>query len=158
MTHKIRFAIVVAVFGLVPQLASAEAVCVTQPRTHLRKGPSAQDAVTWTVSENMPLLRLSQKGSWSQVRDLDGQVHWVPSKSVSSRRNCAVIKSKVAKLRRGPDPKEPTADLEVVEKYTPFQKVDRDGEWLLVQDEYNGRYWVNETNVWLPLTRASVSF
>jgi SH3-like domain-containing protein len=162
MTHKIRFAIAVAALGLITVFAStsahAEAVCVTQPHTNLRKGPSAKDPVSWTVSENMPLLRLAQKGGWSQVRDLDGQVHWVQSQNLSVRRSCAVIKSKSAKLRRGPNPKEPTADLEVVDKYTPFQKVDRDGDWLLVQDEYNGRYWVNETNVWLPLTRASVSF
>lgn len=158
MTHKIRFAIVMGVCALLPVIANAEAVCVTQPLTSLRKGPSTKEPVTWTVSENMPLLRLSQKGSWSQVKDLDGQVHWVQTKVLSSRRSCAVIKSKNAKLRRGPGPKEPTADFEVADKYTPYQKIDRDGAWILVQDEYNGRYWVNETNVWLPLTRASVSF
>ncbi|MEK7355586.1 MAG: SH3 domain-containing protein [Bdellovibrionota bacterium] len=158
MTQIVRLAIFTCALALVPQLANAEAVCVTQAHTSLRRGPSSKDAVTWTVSENMPLLRISQKGSWSQVKDLDGQVHWVTSKSLSSRRSCAVIKSKNAKLRRGPGPKEPTADLEVADKYTPFQKIDRDGAWLLVQDEYNGRYWVNETNVWLPIVRASVSF
>jgi SH3-like domain-containing protein len=158
MTHKIRIALAVALTGLIPMFAHAEAVCVTQPHTNLRKGPTSKDPVTWTVSENMPLLRISSKGTWSQVKDLDGQVHWVPSKNLSSRRSCAVIKSKTAKLRRGPGPQEPTADLEIADKYTPFQKIDRDGAWLLVQDEYNGRYWVNETNVWLPLVRASVSF
>ena len=151
-------AALVAFLAFAPNFARAEAVCVTQPHTSLHKGPSVKDPVTWTVSENMPLLRLDIKGQWSKVQDLDGQVHWVQSRVLSSRRSCAVIRTKTAKLRRGPGPKEPTADMEIADKYTPFQKIDRDGAWLLVQDEYNGRYWVNETNVWLPLVRASVSF
>ena len=165
MTLQIRSPFVFSLISMVAlavlgatQAAHAEAVCVNKNKTALHQAPSSSSAVTWTVSENMPLLRVAQKGSWSQVKDLDGQLHWVQSNAVTSRISCAVVKTRVAKLRRAPGSHQPAAEFESADKYTPFRKVDRDGSWVLVQDEYKGRYWVNESNVWIPVVRTSVAF
>jgi SH3-like domain-containing protein len=142
----------------ISQRALAEPVCVVVPKANLRTGPNTKSPISWTVAQNMPLMRVEDKNGWSQVVDLDGNKHFVPSKSVSTKISCAVIKTKTAKLRKGPGSGKPEADLAIAEKYTPFRKLDRDGAWLLVQDEYRGKYWVNETNVWIPLNRSHIAF
>jgi SH3-like domain-containing protein len=138
--------------------ALAEPVCVVKPIVNMRKGPGTQHDITWKVAQNMPLMRLSAKGGWSQVRDVDGETHWILSSNVSSRVNCAVIKNKSARLHRIISPKALSAELAYVEKYTPFRKLDRDGAWVLVQDEYKGKYWVHETSIWMPMDRAKITF
>jgi SH3-like domain-containing protein len=157
-TRSVAGSIVVCAFVLFPLAAKSEPVCVTAPKAALRSAPNLKGPVTWVVSQNMPLMRIENKNGWSQVIDLDGNKHWVSSKSISTKISCAVIKTKTAKLRRGPGVTKPEAELAIAERYTPFRKLDRDGSWLLVQDEYAGKYWVSETNVWIPITRSHIAF
>jgi SH3-like domain-containing protein len=157
-----RFAIITISLFL-PFYAGAEPICVTQNRVDLRKGPGMKHPVSWAVARNMPLLKVSEKKDekkrrWFQVQDLDGETHWVLASAVSRRVNCAVIRSKQARLRRGPGKGFPAAELISVDRYTPFRRLERDGEWLLLQDDYQGRYWVHETNVWIPVIRSKVAF
>ena len=145
----------------IPQLAGAaddEPVCVTQAKVKLRRGPGANYPVSWIVSQNMPLLKIGQQKSWYQVRDLDGAKHWINASAVSRRITCAVIKSRTAKLRTGPGKEFPSADLAFVDRYTPFKKIDRDGEWVQIQDEYQGKYWVHEDNIWIPIVHTQMAF
>lgn len=153
--------LVALIFGLLPALALAfesEPVCVVKPGVSLRQGPGKSYAVTWTVPKFMPFLKVDQKGQWLKVRDLEGDVHWVHKSLVSSRTSCAVVKTKVARLRRGPGAAEPLADFSKVDRYTPFKKIDRDGEWVKVRDEFSGTYWVHENNIWIPMARTKVAF
>lgn len=138
--------------------AAAEPVCVVRSKANLHRQPSAKSSVSWKVPKYMPLFRIDTKGAWSKVQDLDGEVHWIASRAISKKISCAVVRTKTAKLRKGPGSNAPLADLASVDKYTPFMKVDRDGEWIQVRDDYNGQYWVNETNVWIPMSRTRVSF
>ena len=136
----------------------AEPFCVIKSRVELRKGPSSKYAKTWSVPKYMPLFKLEQKGSWVKVQDMDGQSHWVRANALSKKISCAVVKTKTAKLRRGPGPDQPLAEFSSADKYTAFLKTDRDGEWIQVKDDFNGSFWVHETNVWMPVARARVSF
>ena len=126
--------------------------------TTLRKGPGLSFPVSWAVPKYMPLLKVDQKGAWFKVQDLDGEIHWVLSKAVSRKMACAVVKTKVAKLRKGPGSNQPLADLASVDKYTPFRKLDRDDDWVKVEDDFRATYWVHETNVWIPVSRTRVEF
>lgn len=103
-------------------------------------------------------MSLERKGSWLKVQDLDGQIHWVKSDAVSSKVSCAVVKTKTAKLRQGPGTDKPLADLSTASKYTSFLRVDRDGEWIQVKDDFEGTSWIHETNVWIPTVRTKISF
>lgn len=143
---------------LFARAVAEEPVCIIKANVNLRKGPSAKSAVSWAVPKYMPLMKLEKKGSWLKVQDLDGQVHWVRSKMTSARVNCAVVKTKTAKLREKPSASSPLADLSQVNKYTAFLRTDRDGEWLQIKDDFGGSFWIHETNVWLPTIRAKVSF
>lgn len=133
-------------------------VCVSRSRASLRSGPGANHTVTWVVARYMPFLQVAKKGPWLKVQDLDGEFHWINKNQVSSSLSCAVVKTKTAKLRRGPGHDQPLAGLSSVDRYTPFQKIDRDDEWIKVRDDYRGTYWVHETNVWIPLSRTSIHF
>lgn len=140
---------------------ASEPICVIQPNVVLRKGPGKNFATSWSVPKFMPLLKIDlksdKKGTWYKVQDLEGETHWVSSKSVSRKTACAVVKTKTAKLRMGPGPGHPLADLTSVDRYTPFKKTDRDGEWIQVRDSFSGVYWVHETNVWIPVVRTKMS-
>ncbi len=150
--------VLIAFSSLASLEARAEAVCVVKPNVSLRKEPKPKAAVSWAVPRFMPLMIVGQQGKWAKVQDLEGETHWVLRSNLSSRTSCAVVRTKTAKLRKGPGHDQPPADLARVDKYTPFKKVDRDGEWVKVQDDFNVSYWVHETNIWIPMNRTSVTF
>lgn len=138
--------------------ADAEPVCIKRANVTLRRGPGEKFASTWTVPKYMPFLQVDKKGKWLKVRDLDGETHWVRKENVSQKLNCLVVKTKVAHLRKKPSATEPLADLSTVDKYTPFRKVDRDGEWLKVRDDDAGTFWIHEDKVWIPMVRSRLGF
>jgi SH3-like domain-containing protein len=146
--------VIVSVCG--PELARA--LCVTAPIAKLRAGPSVDHRVTWTVGQYMPLREIGKKGSWYQVQDMDGEKHWIHRESVSTKIQCVAVKAKVATLRKGPGRKFPASEIPTVDKYTPFLKIQREGDWLQVQDEYRETYWVADNQVWWPVTRMAIKF
>jgi len=155
---RAAFSVVALMVVMTCPAQAAEPVCVTANKARLRKGPGEKHPVGWTVAQNMPLLKVSQKGSWAEVKDLDGQTHWIFSSSISGRASCAVIKSKSAPLRSGPGASHPYAEMSLADRYTPFKKIGREGAWVLLQDDYRGKFWVYETNLWIPTNRTSVVF
>jgi SH3-like domain-containing protein len=153
-------ALILASFMILPTVccADVEPVCVSKANVTLRRGPGEKYAATWTVPKYMPFLQIDKKGKWVKVRDLDGESHWVRRDKVSQRMSCLVVKARVAHLRKGPGSQEPIADLSTVDKYTPFRKLDRDGEWLKVRDDVAGVYWIHEDSVWIPMVHSRVEF
>lgn len=133
-------------------------VCVVVPRASMRAEPSMKSEVTWTVTQNMPLMRLEKKGNWTYVEDIDGEKHWIQSSAVSGRVACAVVKSKTARLRKAPAANAPLAEIPIVDKYTPFRRLAGEGEFFEVVDEFGGRYWINEQNIWYPVKKMQIKF
>jgi SH3-like domain-containing protein len=156
--RRIRYWFATLFILLSSQLVRAEPVCVTIANAKLRKGPGAKHAVDWTVAQYMPLLRLKEQKGWSQVQDLEGKKHWIASTSLTTKYSCAVIKSRSAKLRQGPGSEFPESDYPEAIRYAPFKKVERDGAWLMVQDEYRSGGWVSEDSVWIPVSRTRIAF
>jgi len=140
------------------QAGAESAVCVQTKNAQLRKGPGTNFPVTWAVGQYMPFLKVGEKGSWSQVKDLDNQTHWVITRALTQKYGCAVVKTKQARLRRGPSTRSPASEPELVDRYTPFKKIDREGSWIRVQDDHKTDYWVSETQVWIPTVKTTVTF
>ncbi len=139
--------------------AGAEvAVCVLAKNAQLRKGPGTHFPVTWAVGQYMPFLKVGEKNGWAQVKDLDNQTHWVIARVLTQRFGCAVVKTKQARLRRGPSPRSPASEPELVDRYTPFKKIDREGSWVRVQDDHKTEYWVSESQLWIPTVKTTVTF
>ena len=124
----------------------------------MRSKPSTKGAIVWTVGKYMPLLQVGSKGGWLKVKDLDGKVMWIFKSLVSSRIDCAVIRKPTSILRTGPGTAKPATPLARAHKYTPFKKLDRDGPWLHLQDDYGRKHWTYETNVWEPLEYSKLSY
>ncbi|MCJ8276666.1 MAG: hypothetical protein HRT44_10540 [Bdellovibrionales bacterium] len=140
----------------IPNYSSA--LCVIKDQANLRMKPSSKSKLAWTVGKYMPLKEVKQKGDWYLVKDFEGKRMWIWSKLVSDRIDCAVIKVNTSILRSGPGKKFAKTALGTAHKYMPFKKLDRDGAWLKLQDDYGYRHWVYENNLWEPLEYAQMSF
>lgn len=134
------------------------AICVSATQANLRTEPSANGKVIWTVGKYMPLMALEQKGDWIQVRDLDGQKSWVHGGLVTDEFDCAVVKITKSTLRKGPGTQFAKTPLSIAHKYMPFKKVDRDGAWLHIEDDYGFKHWVYENNLWEPLAYTQLNY
>ncbi len=146
------------VFSLLVIFSSiAEALCVSAGKAVLRAGPGTQYRETWTVGKFMPLKFKSQKGSWYEVSDLDGKSHWVFAGAVTEDFSCVAVKVPYVLLRQGPGENSLPASFKIADKYFPYKKLRREDEWIELEDDFGGQYWVKDTFVWWPVSYSKVS-
>lgn len=136
--------------------AQSYATCVSNNEVALKSKPDGK--TSWIVGRYMPLIELSRKGAWIQVSDVDNTKHWIHARNLTSKFNCVIVKSDTANLRLGPGTQYPLTPLSYVRKYSSFKKIDRDEEWIKVQDEFGQVHWLHEKMVWEPRVRTKVSF
>ncbi len=149
---KIGNFLILFLFGM-----QASALCVTTDRANLRKGPGVEFKITWTVGKFMPLKKISRKGGWYKVQDVDNETHWIQTSVVSEALSCVVVKSKTAVLRQGASVNSAPAEFTVVDRYTPFKKLERNGEYIQVTNEYES-FWIKDSAVWYPVNKMVLSF
>ncbi len=106
----------------------------------------------------MPFMRFERKNSWVRVEDLEGESHWALARNLSDATSCVVVRAQIATLRKAPSTSAPTTDIRTVDKYTPFKKLELDGDWIKVEDEAGHQAWVHQSNLWRPLKLQSVVF
>ncbi len=106
----------------------------------------------------MPFMKISQWGNWLQVEDLDGEKHWIAANHVAYGGQCVVVKTKQAVLRQGPGQKFLSTEFGQAEKYMAFKKINREAEWIQVEDDYHMKYWMNEKSLWLPIKTTRLEF
>jgi SH3-like domain-containing protein len=139
--------------------APAQALCVSAFQTRLRAEPSSSAKITWVVGRYMPLVEVERRGGWIKVRDVDGDSHWVPSGDVSGRERCVVVKVQFAGLRTGPGATQPLAEIQAVDRYTAFKRLEADPEeWFHVEDETGSKFWISASAVWRPTTVSRIGF
>jgi len=80
----------------------AKPICVTGSEANLRVGPGTNHRISWEVKRYMPLVRVSRKGDWIKVRDVDGDIHWIFQKLVSRKVRCVTVKNSRARIRKKP--------------------------------------------------------
>ena len=157
MFTKLRYGVLVSVF--MPQLVFG--LCVTANKAYLRNGPGKSFQKTWTVGKYTPLLEVNRKGGWIEVRDQDGETHWVFRTLVSDGDlRCLSVKGEVAALRQGPGKAYPFSDLQTVDRYTSFKimDMDEDGKCYYVADTFGQKFWIHRSSVRRPVRTTSVSF
>ncbi|MCC6138207.1 MAG: hypothetical protein IT287_06220 [Bdellovibrionaceae bacterium] len=150
-----RFALLMAVIFLYTHV---HAVCVSDNEVELKVKPDAKAKSSWVVGRYMPLVEIGRKGAFRQVSDMDGSKHWIHARHLTSKYNCVIVRSDTANLRLGPGTQYPQTDLSYVRKYAVFKKVDRDEEWIKVQDEFGQYHWMHEQTLWEPRLRTKVTF
>lgn len=124
------------------------AVCVQVEKADLHYGPSTKHQKTWEVYRHMPFQKLSTQSGWMRVKDVDGDIHWIPSKLVTSKYKCAVVKVKTANLRTGPGTKYATVPWGPAQKYYAFKIIEEKGKWFRVEDAAGGKAWIHGDLIW----------
>ena len=127
----------------------ADALCVTVPEANLRSGPGTNYEKTWEVFKYMPFKKLSQKGNWYKVQDVDGDMHWIYRKLVTGKFECAVVKVDKANVRSGPGTKFDKKYFSPSLKYDSYKVLTRKGKWVKVLDEFGETAWIFRKLVWI---------
>lgn len=127
----------------------ASALCVTASKANLRGGPGSRYATSWTVGKYMPLKQLSRKGNWYQVKDVDGDRHWIHRSLVSASMRCAVVKSKTAHMRSGPSTRNAKQPWSPVSRYYTGKVMQSKGRWVKVQDYEQDTGWIAKSLLWI---------
>lgn len=132
-------------------------VCTKKPAT-LKVEPSSKAKTSWLVGRYMPFIVVQKKGTWIQVKDLEGEPHWVRRIDVSSNLDCVVVKVQIARLYREPANNQPSEMPAHVDRYTPFRRLHAQPGWYQVQDDAGRKSWIKADHVWRPVTIEGISF
>ena len=151
MTRRWRHGALLAVAACLLALpgSGALAACVSVPTANLRAGPGTGHAVQWKVFRYMPVQVMKRRGDWMQVRDVDGDQHYVHRKLLSHQLRCAVVKAPTANVRRGPGTHFAPTAISPVERYYAFRVLKTTRRWARVQDEVGNRGWVARSLLWI---------
>lgn len=138
--------------------ANSWSLCVTQNNTNLRASPSSKAAITWTVSKYTPLIEIKRASGWVQVQDMDGEIHWIGEKNVTTRMVCVMVQTRTTKLHRAPGSQGEVADIRLADRYTSFKRVDQKEQWSEVEASWGETYWIHENTLWRPLRVNKFNF
>jgi SH3-like domain-containing protein len=112
----------------------------------LYDAPSAKGGKLYVAPRGMPVEVILTYGTWTKVRDMTGDLSWVESKDLLTRRN-VIVRVANAKIRASADESAPlvfTADknvlLEMAETVT--------GGWLKVKHRDGQIGYVQVSEVW----------
>lgn len=128
---------------------SVNALCVNVPEANLRSGPGTKYEKTWEVFKYMPFKRLSKRGNWFKVQDVDGDRHWIYRKLVTGKFNCAVVKVDKANIRSGPGTRYREKHFSPALMYDAFKVLTRKGKWVKIVDEFGEKGWIFRKLLWI---------
>ncbi len=141
--------LIVIIFSFLVLYDYAHALCVNVPEANLRSGPGTKYEKTWEVFKYMPFKKVTDKGSWYKVQDVDGDTHWIYKKLVTSKIECAVVKTDTANIRTGPGTNFSKNALSPALKYDSFKVVQRKSSWVKVMDEFGDTGWIFRKLLWI---------
>ncbi len=127
----------------------AFALCVNSQEANVRQGPGTNFKKTWEVFKYMPFKKVSKKGAWYKVKDVDNDIHWIYGKLITTSFKCAVVKVDKANIRSGPglnfDKKAASPAL----KYDSFKVEKTNTLWVKVEDEFGDTGWIYKKLLWI---------
>ena len=127
----------------------ANALCVNVSEANLRKGPGTNYKITWQVTKYTPLKKISKKGNWYKVKDVDGDEHWIYRKLVTDKFRCAAVKVDEANIRTGPGLEFEKTSISPAVKYESFKVEKIKGSWVRVKDEFGFTGWMFRKLLWI---------
>jgi SH3-like domain-containing protein len=145
-TTFICFLIAIAIFVSV---APSHSLCVKRSDVNLRSGPGTKYRKTGELFKYTPLKRLKTRGKWFQVRNVDGEKHWIHRNLITTRYKCAIVKVSEANIRTGPGTKYKEIDYSPSIRYETFKVLRTRGSWVKVEDEFEGRGWIYRKLLWI---------
>ncbi len=141
--------LLLVLFSLIFFADFSYSLCVNVPDANLRSGPGTKYKKTWEVFKYMPFKKLSKKGNWYRVQDVDGDIHWIYTKLVTNKFNCAVVKVEKANIRSGPGTNYSKNALSPSLKYDSFKVLQTKSSWVKVLDEFGDKGWISRKLLWI---------
>lgn len=128
----------------------SSALCVQTTKANLRSGPGTGYEKVWQVYRYMPLKKVgaSLSGDWYAVSDIDGDVTWIYKPLVTSRYQCAVVKSEIVNVRSGPGTNYSKNFSEPAKRYDSFLILKSKGSWRKVKDAWGNVGWIHKDYLW----------
>ena len=146
---KKSFILLLILFSMIFFADISYALCVKVSDANLRSGPGTKYKESWKVFKYMPFKKLSKKGNWYRVKDVDGDKHWIYSKLVTNKFNCAVVKVKKANVRSGPGTSYSKNALSPSFKYESYKVLKTKSSWVNVINEYGEKGWISRKLLWI---------
>ena len=146
---KKSFILLLVLISLVIFADLSDALCVNVSDANLRNGPGTKYKKTWEVFKYMPFKKLSKKGNWYKVQDVDGDIHWIYKKLVTDKFKCAVVKVEKANIRNGPGINYSKNALSPSLKYDSFKVLQTKSSWVKVVDEFGDKGWISRKLLWV---------
>lgn len=146
---SVMFCVICAV--LICSVDHSSALCLKMSEANIRSGPGKNYEIIWQVYRFMPFEKvgISLSGNWYAIRDLDGDVGWVYKNLVTNKYRCAIVKSRVVNIRKGPGTNYAKAFSEPAQRYDTFRIIQRQGAWMKVKDEWNNVGWIHRDYLWV---------
>lgn len=152
-------AIVLLLSLFIAEAVCAQAYCVTKSGARLRKTASAKAATSWRVPRYMPLQGTGKRqGAFLEVKDVDGQLHWVQRNEVTTAKTCVVVRVQLSRLRQGPGKSFQASQLGLADRYMAFLDLGGEEGWTQIEDEDGEKAWIAIDHIWKPVRRTRVSF
>jgi len=127
------------------------ALCIKAAEANIRSGPGKEYEIIWQAYRFMPLQKVgtSLSGDWYAVRDVDGDIGWIYKTLVAGKYQCAVVKSQIVNVRKGPGTKYRKVSSEPARRYDTFRIIQKQGAWVKVRDEWNSVGWIHKNYLWI---------
>ena len=123
----------------------AEYESVKNDGVNIRAGASDKDEILWEVFKDFPLQVLQRQGTWTQIKDFEGDTGWISS-TLLAKKQTVIVKVQIANLRSGPGQNyDPVA---TVKSGVVFDLIKREGDWLQLRHADGTEGWIFSTLVW----------
>lgn len=150
MFKKIIIYSIVFVFTFV---SNGFSLCIDNAKANLRSGAGTNHGITWKVFKYMPLKKVSskkvKKKTWYQVKDIDGDIHWISASSVTTKYMCGVVKKDNVKVKIKPASSSQNALISPAQKYYSFKVITKKKKWVKVADVNNNYGWIPKNLLWI---------
>jgi len=149
LTRKTVLLVLISIYFFLS--SDAYALCVKVPVANLRSGPGTKFDRIWKAFKYTPLEKITRRGQWYKVKDVDGDIQWIHRKLVTDRYRCAMVKVDKANIRRGPGTRFKTkpSPLSPAMRYESFKVLKTKGSWVEVIDEFGDIGWIHRKLLWI---------
>lgn len=120
-------------------------VSLRSGEVNMRVGPGTRYSINWVYKrEGLPVEIVQEFDQWRKIRDMDGTTGWVHRQMLQGRRS-AVIKARLAVLRRSPDAKAGAVIKAEKGVYGRLSECRKD--WCLLQLQ-GRKAWARKADIW----------
>ena len=137
--------IVIALFGWAVTGSAADYRSVAENAAVLYDAPSVKAKKLYVVSQGYPFEIVVTVEGWSKVRDANGELTWIESKSLTDRRT-VLVKTPLAPVREAADDSSPVVFQ--AQQNVLLDLVDVAGGWLRVRHRDGQAGFIKVSQVW----------